>query len=120
MLVSFLSSRHEQLRRSANVNEAPTIPELYADPAVLAANPQYPLVQKVFRAGAVFRPSRQAGMMYPEVSRAYFEAVHTVLIGKKSASKAASDLEVELGQMLKAIPGNPNARAYGDASAAQQ
>ena len=120
MLVRFLAGRDEQLRRSANVNEAPTIPELYADPAVLAANPQYPLVLKVFRAGAVFRPSRQAGMMYPDVSRAYFEAVYAVLSGKKPASKAASDLDGELRQMLKTTPGNPNARAYGDASAAQQ
>ncbi|HVO61012.1 MAG TPA: ABC transporter substrate-binding protein [Terriglobales bacterium] len=119
MLVRFLGSRAEQLRRSANVNEAPTVTELYADPAVLAANPQYPLVLKVFRTGAVFRPSRQAGMMYPDVSRAYFEAVYAVLSGKKPASKAASDLEGELRQMLKTIPGNPNARAYGDASAAQ-
>jgi len=120
MLVRFLAGRDEQLRRSANVNEAPTIPELYADPAVLAANPQYPLVLKVFRAGAVLRPSRQAGIMYPDVSRAYFEAVHAVLSGKKLASKAASDLDGELRQMLKTIPDNPNARAYRDASAAQQ
>jgi trehalose/maltose transport system substrate-binding protein len=120
MLVRFLGSRDEQLRRSANVNEAPTIPELYAYPAVLAANPQYPLVLKVFRAGAVFRPSKQAGMTYPDVSRAYFEAVYAVLSRNKSASKAASDLEVKLLQMLKAIPDNPTARAYGDASGAQQ
>lgn len=118
MLVRFLSSRDEQIRRSQKVNEAPTIPELYADPAVLAANPQYPLVLKVLRTGAVFRPSRQAGTMYPDVSRAYFEAVYAVLSGKKPAAKAASDLDGELRQMLKTIPRDPDA-GPGDASADQ-
>ena len=116
MLVRFLGSHDEQIRRSHNVNEAPTILEIYSDPAVSAANPQYPRVLEVFRTGAVFRPSRQAGMMYPDVSRAYFETIYAVLSGKKPASKAASDLEGELRQMLKKIPGNLNA-ASGDDSA---
>ena len=90
--------------------------EIYSDPAVSAANPQYPRVLEVFRTCAVFRPSRQAGMMYPDVSRAYFETIYAVLSGKKPASKAASDLEGELRQMLKKIPGNLNA-ASGDDSA---
>ena len=120
MLVRFLGSRNEQVRRSHMVNEAPTILELYNDPEVLAANPQFTLVLEVFRKGAVFRPSAGTGKMYPEASRAYFDAVSAVLSGKKSASKAASGLEDELRQMLKAIPGDPNARAYGDASTTQQ
>jgi trehalose/maltose transport system substrate-binding protein len=119
MLVRFLGSRDEQVRRSRIVNEAPTIPELYKDPEVLAANPQSPRALEVFRSGAVFRPSKQAGTMYPDVSRAYFEAVYAVLSGKKSASKAASNLEDQLRQMLNAIPGNQTARAYGNVSAPQ-
>ena len=119
MLVRFLGSRDEQVRRSHNVNEAPTIPELDNDPEVLAANPQFPRALEVFRNGAVFRPSKQAGKMYPDVSRAYFEAVHAVLSGKKSASKAAGDLESELRGMLKTTSINPNVRAYATISSAK-
>jgi len=110
MLVRFLCSRDEQVRRSHVVNEAPTMPELYNDPEVLAANPQFPRVLEVFRKGAVFRPSTLTGKMYPDVSRAYFEAVHSVLSGKKSASKAAGELEAELGRMLGTTPSSADAR----------
>ena len=110
MLARFLGSREEQARRSHFVNQAPTIPQLYNDPEVLTANPHFPRVLEVFRKGAVFRPSTLTGKMYPDVSRAYFEAVHSVLSGKKSASKAAEDLEVELGRMLGTTPSSANAR----------
>jgi hypothetical protein len=40
--------------------------------------------------------------MYPEVSRAYWEAVHAVLTRKKSAIQAALELQDELEQMLQA------------------
>jgi hypothetical protein len=40
--------------------------------------------------------------MYPEVSRAYFEAVHAVLTHKESAAQAAEDLQRRLATMLKA------------------
>ena len=39
--------------------------------------------------------------MYPEVSRAYFEAVHAVLTQKKSAAQAVAELEKQLEAMLK-------------------
>jgi len=120
MLVRFLGSRNEQVRRSRVVNEAPTIPNLYNDPEVLAANPQFPRVLEVFRKGAVFRPSAFTGKVYPDVSRAYFEAVHAVLSRNESASKAAGDLEEELRRLLRTTPSNPNARAYQDASAPER
>lgn len=42
------------------------------------------------------RPSSETGTQYEQVTRAYIDAVHSVLTGEKSASKAASDLEKEL------------------------
>jgi hypothetical protein len=39
--------------------------------------------------------------MYPDVSRAYFEAVHGVLTHKQSATQAADELEKRLNTMLK-------------------
>lgn len=47
--------------------------------------------------------------MYPDVSRAYFEAVHAVLTGKKSAAQAASELEKQLVSVLQASAVKPNA-----------
>lgn len=99
--VHFLASRATQLQRSHIVNEGPTIAELYIDPELLKANPQFPLMLDILRKYAVFRPSTPAGKMYPEVSRAYFEAVHTVLTHKKPAAQAASELERDLRAMLK-------------------
>ena len=119
ILVRFLASRNEQLRRSHDLAEAPTIPQVYTDPEVLTANPQFPRLLEIFRSGAVMRPSTVAGKMYPEVSRAYFESVYAVLTGKKSASQATGDLEDELRRMLKTTARNANTRAYQDASALQ-
>jgi hypothetical protein len=92
------------------VNEAPTIAELYNNPEVLAANPEFPRILKVFREGAVFRPSTRAGKMYPEVSRAYFEAVYAVLAHKQSAPQAASELEDRLAAMLRTSDVRANGR----------
>jgi hypothetical protein len=39
--------------------------------------------------------------MYPDISRAYFEAVHRVLTSKQSATQAADELEKHLTTMLK-------------------
>ena len=106
MLVRFLSGRDEQVTRCRNTTDAPTISQLYNEPELLATNPQFPHVLEVFRKGIVLRPTRAAGRIYPEVSRAYWEAVHAVLTRKKSAKQAADELQVELQQMLEkpAVP----------------
>jgi len=54
-----------------------------------------------FRKDEAVRPSTATGKMYPDISRAYFEAVHAVLIHKKSPSQAAAELEKELTQILQ-------------------
>jgi trehalose/maltose transport system substrate-binding protein len=108
MLVRFLCSREEQVRRCRNTTDAPSISQLYNEPELLATNPQFRHVLEVFRKGIVLRPTRAAGKMYPEVSRAYWEAVHAVLTREKSAKQAADELQVELQQMMKtpAVPAN--------------
>jgi trehalose/maltose transport system substrate-binding protein len=100
MLVRFLCSREEQVRRSRTTADAPSIPQLYNEPEVLASNPQFPRVLEVFHKGIVLRPSRAAGKMYPEMSRAYWEAVHAVLTRQKSAIQAADELQEQLQRML--------------------
>jgi trehalose/maltose transport system substrate-binding protein len=101
LLVRFLSSRGEQVRRNRDGSDLPTIPELYDAPELLAVNPNLPSVQELFRGGIALRPARPAGTMYPEVSRAYFEAVHAVLTHKKSAAQAAHELQDQLQRTLK-------------------
>ena len=101
MLVRFLTGRNEQARRCRKSSNPPTIPELYKDPEVLAQNPYFPTILLAYRQGAAVRPSTAAGKKYPDVSRAYFEAVHAVLIHKKSASQAAAELEQELTRILE-------------------
>jgi trehalose/maltose transport system substrate-binding protein len=101
MLVRFLCSREEQLRRCQNTSDVPSIPQLYDEPDVLASNPHFPRVLDVFRKHVALRPSRSAGKMYPEVSRAYSEAVYAVLTRKKSAAQAAGELQDQLQRMLK-------------------
>jgi trehalose/maltose transport system substrate-binding protein len=101
MLVRFLCSRNLQATRLRKTSEAPTISELYEEPEVLANNPHWLRVLEIFRKGIALRPSRAAGKMYPDVSRAYWEAVHAVLTRKTSATQAAQELQDKLEEMLK-------------------
>jgi trehalose/maltose transport system substrate-binding protein len=107
MLVRFLASPDEQARRCRRSAEPPTIPVLYTDPDVLGPNPYVSRVLQVHK-GLALRPSVPAGKMYPDVSRAYFEAVHSVLTHKESATQAVNQLEKYLTTMLKTSAGMPN------------
>ena len=109
MFVRFLCGRNQQVRRLQRTSEAPTIAELYEDPDALAKNPHWRRVIDTFHKGIALRPSRQAGPMYPEVSRAYWEAVHAVLTRQKSAPQAASELQGELERMLRVPAADANA-----------
>src|SRR5262245_53462177 len=47
--------------------------------------------------GAVVRrPSSETGLLYEQVTRAYIDAVHSVLLGKQAAPDAAAELEQDL------------------------
>jgi trehalose/maltose transport system substrate-binding protein len=66
-------------------SDPPSISEPFASPT--ASNR---------RAGIVARPSVAAGSTYKQVSKAYIDAVHSVLLGQKEASEAAAELEKQL------------------------
>ena len=117
MLVRFLCSREEQVRRCRNMADAPSISQLYDEPEFLASNPQFPRLLEVFRKGVVLRPSRAAGKMYPDLSRAYWEAVHAVLAKKQSAKQGADELQEELERMLKIPAVRANAESDKTAGA---
>ncbi len=56
--------------------------------------------------GIVSRPSTLLGRNYENVSRAYAEAVHSVLTGRNGAPKAAAELETEL-EHITGFPKGP-------------
>ena len=59
------------------------------------------------RASIVARPSVAAGSTYKEVSKAYIDAVHSVLIGQKGAPQAAAELEKQLIEITGFSAGPP-------------
>src|SRR6201988_4970304 len=99
MLVRFLCRPDTQLKRIRKIGGSPTIPELYNDPGMLAANPYFSTILKTYRNDKVWRPSTKTGKRYPDISRAYYTTVHEVLEGKKTAASALSDLQPELMQI---------------------
>ena len=109
MLVRFLTSREEQARRCRKSSNPPTIPELYQDSEILAENPYFSRVLLAFRQGTALRPSTVSGKMYPDISQAYFEAMHAVLSHGKTAPQAAAALEKELTQILERPARSANA-----------
>jgi trehalose/maltose transport system substrate-binding protein len=119
--VRYLCRRDVQLRRSQKTAEPPTIPELYKAPEVLAANPYFANFQRAYQKGVALRPSTATGKKYPDVSRAYFEAVHAVLTGEKGAAKAAVNLQDQLIQItgLKARKAGISIRTIRAAAAIQ-
>lgn len=109
MLVRFLTGRAEQARRCHRSSNPPIIPELYKDPEILAQNSYFSTIFTAYQRGAAVRPSTVSGKKYPDVSRAYFEAVHSVLGHKKSAAQAAADLQQQLAQILGKSATGPQA-----------
>ncbi len=67
----------------------------FSDPPSLA-EPYVSATGSKQRASIVARPSTAAGNTYKQVSRAYLDAVHSVLTGQRGAPEAAADLEKQL------------------------
>ena len=94
-LVRALTSVAEQKRRAIKAGFHPTIEQLYEDPELLAARPLLGELQKVL-AGAVARPSAVVGRRYNQVSNEFWNAVHDVLSGRRSAEASLAALAERL------------------------
>jgi trehalose/maltose transport system substrate-binding protein len=101
--VLYLTDAAEQKRRAIAGSFAPTIPSLYRDPEVLAANPFFVELGEVL-AAAVARPSAQTGGQYAQVSTLFWEAAHNTLIGNGSALSNLAWLEDRL-ELLRSRAG---------------
>jgi trehalose/maltose transport system substrate-binding protein len=106
--VRYLTSREVQLRLWQEQSTLPAIREFYENPEYLAASPDLEQLKSLLTGGAIDRPSAITGKQYPEVSRAYFTAVHSILTGETTAEKAMANLESELVRMTGFKPGKPN------------
>ncbi len=105
--VRYMTSRRVQSQRAVAVSYLPTIPALYDDPQVLAANPYYGRLKGVLLGGALSRPSAVTGRSYNDVSAAYSSAVHSVLTGEVAAEAALAGLETRIAAITGLRPGAP-------------
>jgi hypothetical protein len=63
---------------------------------MLATNPYFSTVLRTYRNDKVWRPSKETGKRYPDLSRAYYTTVHEILAGQKNVASALPELQAEL------------------------
>ena len=108
-LLRFLCRRDVQKARAITTSQPPTFVDLYEDAEVLKANPHFAELKNLFLHDLTMRPSGVLGDKYTEVSVAYFQEVHDVLLHKVDSSQAGEKLQAELIH----ITGFPVAGATG-------
>jgi trehalose/maltose transport system substrate-binding protein len=99
-LVLFLTAAEEQKRRAIQGAFNPTIAALYQDAEVLAANPFLAALGEAVQ-NAVPRPAAATRSKYNQVSAAFWNAAHTTLSGKKTATASLQELEDTLGRLSR-------------------
>jgi trehalose/maltose transport system substrate-binding protein len=99
-LVMYLSSAEVQKQRAIGGSFNPSLPALYQDPEVLAANPFMGELLGVFN-GAVARPATVSGLKYPQLSQSLWDATHDVLAKKTSGAEAVKRLEAQLRRVKR-------------------
>lgn len=97
-LALYLSSAEEQKRRAIKGAYSPTLPEIYKDAEVLAANP---FVGDLYGTitSAVPRPSTVTGSKYNRVSNEFWDAIHAVLSGSAKAEASLAELAKKLDEV---------------------
>jgi len=98
-LVRFLCRRDVQRERALATTQPPTFIDLYDDPEILKTNPHFAQLKDLFLHHLTMRPSNIVGKEYPDVSAAYFAAVHSVLAHETDAARADEKLESDLAQI---------------------
>lgn len=96
-LVVFLTSLAQQKQRAIKASYNPTIPALYSDPDILAANPFFADLLEPLQK-AVSRPSRVAGPHYNRLSADVWRAAHDILAGAAVTPRIAA-LEEDLERL---------------------
>lgn len=107
-LIRFLIHREIKIEEARVDYESQNWPELYDPTAILRAKRNSADNRKLQVSGVVTRPSTVAGGKYEKVSRAYIQAVSSVLLGQSKAPEAAASLEQELVRITGFKPGLPS------------
>jgi trehalose/maltose transport system substrate-binding protein len=107
-LIRFLLHREIEIEEARADYESRNWPELYDPTAILRAKRSAADSGKEQVSGVVARPSTVAGEKYEEVSRAYIQAVHSVLLGQSAAPEAAASLERDLVRITGFKTGQPS------------
>jgi trehalose/maltose transport system substrate-binding protein len=107
-LIRFLIHREIEIEEARADYESQNWPELYDPAAILRKKRSSADTRRQQVSGVVARPSTVAGDKYEEVSRAYIQAVHSVLLGQSKAPEAAASLERELVRITGFKPGPPS------------
>lgn len=105
-LIRFLTSRNVQLKLSQE-SLLPAIREFYENSEYFDARSQLGPLKSTLISGGIARPAAICGKHYPEVTQAYYTAVHSALAGQVSVEKAMADLQTELVRITGFKPGDP-------------
>ena len=105
-LIQFLLRRDLQLVRASANSKMPKEQELYDLPEILEPYPQLAAAWQ-HRGSVVARPSIVSGEKYEDVSRAYIQALHSVLTREQNPSAAAAALEKKLVELTGFSTGPP-------------
>ncbi|MCH8334059.1 ABC transporter substrate-binding protein [Candidatus Sumerlaeota bacterium] len=97
--VKWMTSADVQKQRALEAGLLATRPAIYDDEEIASAIPYFPRLREVLNS-ATARPSTVTGENYNEVSTKFFQAVHQVLTGRKSAEEALAELETTLHSIL--------------------
>jgi trehalose/maltose transport system substrate-binding protein len=113
-LVRFLLHKEAELEQSRAAAPLPVTTQFYRLPTILKAYSRSMPAGQPRGSGVVARPSSLTGENYEKVSRAYADAVHSVLTGKMKAPAAAAALENELVQITGFAKGQPEPAETGN------
>jgi len=99
-MAKFLASAEIQKDRAITQTRLPTMPALYEDPDVLAAQPVIGEWLPIFQS-AVPRPSAPTKANYNQVSQEFWTAVHATLSGNGSAAENLEQLDRNLKRIRR-------------------
>lgn len=95
-LVVYLTGAHVQKCRALEEGYLPTLPRLYDDSELLKNVSAVRVLKTVGLTGWVARPSTTAGSHYAEVSRIYYQGVHSILSGQRRVEDVLAEVERQL------------------------
>ena len=104
-LIRFLLQGEIQLEEAPSGHGSGNWPELYDPTAILSTKRNSAAHGEQQVSGVVARPSTVAAEKYEDVSRAYIQAVRSVLLGQSRAPEAAVSLQQELVRITGFKPG---------------